>query len=102
MTYRHRMDRARLTELLAIDGEAHQSCLREVRRGATFTIPDGAVPAGHLEGIYRIREQHTRQMGMPTVGFAETVDALLSLGEQPVHLGVDQQLHETRPQRFAS
>jgi hypothetical protein len=82
------MGRDSLVGLLAAGrGEAYAACLQQVRRGVPFTIYDGVLPASHYERIYRRREQHTRRIGLPTVGFQETAERLYALGEQLVRIG---------------
>ncbi|WP_446217361.1 hypothetical protein [Micromonospora sp. IBHARD004] len=84
------MNREELIPLLADESLVNKACREALERGASFRIWDGAVglvPANNLASTYRVREVHTRERGIPTLGFAEAVETLHAFGEQPVRLG---------------
>ncbi|MEU5566872.1 hypothetical protein [Micromonospora musae] len=81
------MERAQLTALLDRQDDAYQACRAALTGGSPFKIFDGSLPASHFADIYRVREIHTRKKGIPTVGFAQAVEALYALGEQPLQIG---------------
>ncbi|HEX5595053.1 MAG TPA: hypothetical protein VFX61_03385 [Micromonosporaceae bacterium] len=81
------MERERLVSLLAGRGSAYEDCRAALRRDASFVIYDSAVPANLLAHIYRRRETHVRERGLPTLGFRQAVDSLHAAGNQPLRLG---------------
>lgn len=84
------MEREELIALLAEESPVTTACREALARGAAFRIWDGAfgsVPANNLAATYGVRRVHTRERGIPTLGFAEAVETLRALGEQPVRLG---------------
>jgi hypothetical protein len=85
------VDRIFLAGLLDRDGEAHAACLRAVLDGASFSIGERGVRTDELVSIYRVREEHTREIGLPTLGFAEALADLRACGYHQLALGgVDQ------------
>jgi len=85
----HAVERADLISLLAGDTQAQQACRAALEQGATFHVyaDHEGVPASNLAATYRRREAHTRKLDIPTLGFAEAVETLGALGEQPIVLG---------------
>ncbi|WP_089251594.1 hypothetical protein [Asanoa hainanensis] len=83
------MERAELISLLAGATPAEQACRAALEQGATFHVyaADEGVPASNLASSYRRRQAHTTKLGIPTIGFAEAVETLSALGEQPLVLG---------------
>ncbi|MCP3784640.1 hypothetical protein NLX85_14800 [Micromonospora sp. A3M-1-15] len=84
------MKREELISLLADESPVNKACRDALERGASFHIWDGTlglVPAHNLARTYRVREVHTRERGIPTLGFVASVETLCALGDQPVRLG---------------
>jgi hypothetical protein len=79
-----------LISLLASESPVNKACRKALEQRASFRIYDGAtglVPASNLAPTYRVREAHTRERGIPTLGFPAAVETLQALGEEPVRLG---------------
>jgi hypothetical protein len=76
------VNRAHLAGLLEQDGEAYAACRRAVLAGATISISETGQPASTLAPIYARRQRHTRQVGIPTLGFATAVQQLQDRGQQ--------------------
>lgn len=81
------MERVQLISLLTDRDGAFEACRVAVERGASFDVFDGSLPASHFAEIYRGRQIHTRERGIPTVGFAEAVEVLYALRERPLRVG---------------
>jgi hypothetical protein len=85
------VDRMTLAGLLDRDGAAYLACRRALLGGADFTIYRGRVDVADLVSTYRVRHEHAREVGIPTLGFAEAVDDLQSCALGEVLIGsVDQ------------
>ncbi|MDH6463844.1 hypothetical protein M2302_004041 [Micromonospora sp. A200] len=80
------MERAQLISLLVGQTASFAACREALERGAPFTSSDGLLPACHYARIYERRERHTREAGIPTVGFAEAVKALDALEDEPLQI----------------
>ncbi|MET8351183.1 MULTISPECIES: hypothetical protein [unclassified Micromonospora] len=76
------MERGQLISLLGGQTASFAACRQALERGASFTLWDGLLPARHFAGIYKRRERHTREAGIPTVGFAEAVMTLGALEDE--------------------
>jgi hypothetical protein len=81
------VDRDLLIQLLGDEYEAFSACRRYVAAGARIWVSNDAQPASGLASTYQRRAGHTRQAGVPTLGFSAAVQALCGYGEQPVRLG---------------
>ncbi|MGK5742902.1 hypothetical protein [Micromonospora sp. URMC 103] len=81
------MDRVQLTALLCRQGDVYEACRSALASGASFDISDSPLPASHFAAIYRRREVHTRKRDIPTLGFAQAVEALYASGEEPLQVG---------------
>lgn len=80
------MERAQLISLLVDQTASFAACREALQRGASFTSSDGLLPARHYAGIYKRRERHTREAGIPTMGFAEAVKTLDALENEPLQI----------------
>lgn len=76
------MNRAHLAGLLEQDGEAYTACRRAVLTGAAISISENGQPASTLASIYARRQRHTRQVGIPTLGFVTAVRRLRDQGHE--------------------
>jgi len=85
--YGRRVKREDLISLLTDNSPAHQACRTALNQGSFFYVDDGLIPANNHAFTYRAREAHTRERGIPTLGFAAAVERLHALGEQPLRLG---------------
>jgi hypothetical protein len=81
------VDREHLARILDRDGEVFAVCRRAVRSGARFWVTETTQPASTLVENYAMRDEHTRESQIPTLGFTEAVTALRDRGEGLVRLG---------------
>jgi hypothetical protein len=81
------VERDHLAQLLDTSGYASKACRHALLEGAEFIFWDGSVPASRMLPAYERRQSHTLAEGIPTLGFAEAVDGLRSMGTEPVRLG---------------
>lgn len=78
-----------LLELLGgAHGDAAAEAFQALTSGASHAVWfDGpGSTAEHLRTIYRRREEHTRRIGLNTIGFREAVKALAASDAEDVHL----------------
>lgn len=91
------MDRATLAEMLHSDWPADVACRQAILDGAPFEIWEhGPTPVDHLVHIYGLRERHTRQKGIPSIGFADAVTRLRSCGLDAVLIGYVEDVEHRR------
>ena len=81
------MERDHLVRLLDEEGEAFIACRQALISGARFWVSELSERASTLVRIYAHRDRHTRETGIPTLGFPAAVDALRQHGEQPIKVG---------------
>jgi len=81
------MERMTLASLLDRDGEAFRACRHAVLKGAKFEVYDSAVPVRQVIPTYQIRKAHTREIGVPTLGFSAAIEDLQTCALERVLLG---------------
>jgi hypothetical protein len=81
------MDRDRLVSLLSGSHDAHAACRAALRDGAPFVVYGHPLPANNFLGTYRRRQRHTRETGIPTLGFDLAIEALAAADTLPLRLG---------------
>jgi hypothetical protein len=81
------VERAQLAQLLDNTGYAAGACRHALLDGAGFIMWESLVPASRILPAYERRETHTVASGIPTLGFAEALAELRSLGPRTVQIG---------------
>jgi hypothetical protein len=81
------VERSELAQLLDTSTYAWGACRHALLEGAAFIVWEGSVPASRLLPAYERRAMRAVADGIPTIGFAEAVASLRSIGNQPVQLG---------------
>jgi hypothetical protein len=82
------VDHTALVELLHSDWAADAACRQALLDGAPFEIWEhGPTPVDRLVHIYGLRERHTRQKGIPSIGFSDAVTRLQACGLDAVLIG---------------
>jgi hypothetical protein len=89
--YGRAVERVQLISLLVGQTASFAACREALEGGASFGFGAGLLPARHYAAIYKRRERHTRQAGIPTVGFAEAVKTLDSLEGEPLQIAAVRQ-----------
>jgi hypothetical protein len=81
------VERKQLAQLLDTAAYAPSACRHALLDGAGFIMWEGLVPASRILPAYERREIHTVANGIQTLGFAEALADLRSLGARTVQIG---------------
>jgi hypothetical protein len=81
------VERTQLAQLLDNTGYAAGACRHALLDGAGFIMWESLVPASRILPAYERRESHTVANGIPTLGFAEALAELRTLGPRTVQIG---------------
>lgn len=81
------MERSRLIQLLAGEGEARLLSRSALSAGAEYEVWPEAVPVQRLLAVYERRERGTRRSGQSTIGFGDALDALRAYDGADLSIG---------------
>lgn len=87
LMYIARVERVHLARILRRDGGVRDACREAVLAGGRFWVTENVQPASKLAATYALRERHTLERGIGTVGFAEAVADLRARGDDLVRVG---------------
>lgn len=81
------VERSRLIQLLAGDGEVRLLSRSALSAGAEYEVWPEAVPAQRLLAVYERRERSVRRSGQSSIGFSDALDALRTYGGPELSIG---------------
>jgi hypothetical protein len=76
-----------MAQLLDTSGDVTGACRQALLDGAGFILWEDLVPASRILPAYERRAVHAVANGIPTLGFAEALTHLRSLGLRSVQIG---------------
>lgn len=81
------MERSRLIQLLAGEGEVRLLSRSALSSGAPYEVWPEAVATQRLLAVYERRQRGTRRSGQSSIGFSGALDALRAYGGADLSIG---------------